>query len=102
MPIMITPEGKRSADGQMQAFKVGFLKLAYLAKVPVVPAGVSGTYDVLSKEKLIPRPGPITVRYGCPDTAFLETADRLDAGAIERGHVENIRSLVSGLLVASD
>ena len=53
-PIMITPEGTRSVDGHMQAFKAGFLKLAYLAKVPIVPVGISGTSKCFQKRSSSP------------------------------------------------
>jgi 1-acyl-sn-glycerol-3-phosphate acyltransferase len=42
-PLMIFPEGTRSPDGNLQAFKDGAFKLAHEAGCPVIPIAVHGT-----------------------------------------------------------
>ena len=47
--MLIFPEGTRTADGKLQAFKKGGFVLAIQAGMPVVPLCVCGTYDVVVK-----------------------------------------------------
>jgi len=48
-PLLIFPEGTRSQDGVLQAFKDGAFKLAAEAGCPVIPVAISGTYRGLPK-----------------------------------------------------
>lgn len=43
--VGIYPEGERSWDGVLQPFRRGTLRFLLRAGVPIVPCGVSGTYD---------------------------------------------------------
>jgi len=47
--VMIFPEGTRSRDGELQAFKDGAFRLAIEAGVPVLPLAVNGAYTALVK-----------------------------------------------------
>lgn len=47
--LVIFPEGGRSPDGNLQAFKPGAAFLACRAGVPVVPIYLCGTRDILAK-----------------------------------------------------
>lgn len=51
-PLLLFPEGTRTLDGRLQAFKDGGFKLALEAGVPVIPVAISGTYDALPKTGL--------------------------------------------------
>ena len=53
--ISIHPEGTRSTTGKLLKAKTGIVRLALAAKVPVLPVGLIGTYDILPKGKLIPK-----------------------------------------------
>lgn len=55
------PEGTRSKDGKMGVFKKGSLRIGLMAKVPIYPAVIDGTKDVVSKGKLFIRPSRVTV-----------------------------------------
>lgn len=54
-PLLIFPEGTRSRDGRLQAFKDGAFKLAREANVPVIPVALQGTHETLPKHGLVLR-----------------------------------------------
>ena len=53
--IAIHPEGTRTLTGKLQKGKTGVARLALAAKVPVVPVGLVGTFEILPKGKYIPK-----------------------------------------------
>jgi len=53
--ILIFPEGTRSADGRLQAFKLGAFTLAQASRVPILPIVIEGTADALPKRGLVLR-----------------------------------------------
>jgi 1-acyl-sn-glycerol-3-phosphate acyltransferase len=55
--LLVFPEGTRSLDGTIRPWKLGFLKLAIAAKVPIVPVAIKGTFDILPKGKALPKFG---------------------------------------------
>ncbi len=55
IPILLFPEGTRSADGALQHFKEGAFRLAMDAGVPVIPVALSGTFETLPKHGLVLR-----------------------------------------------
>lgn len=61
--IMMFPEGTRSIDGRLKAFKPGAFALALRARVPIVPIIIEGTADALPKSGFVLRGyHPIRVR----------------------------------------
>jgi 1-acyl-sn-glycerol-3-phosphate acyltransferase len=62
--LILYPEGTRSQNGEMQAFKSGAALFAIELDVPVVPAYIEGTHHILPKGHYVPRAGPVTVRFG--------------------------------------
>jgi 1-acyl-sn-glycerol-3-phosphate acyltransferase len=62
--LILYPEGTRSQDGEMRAFKSGAVLFAMELDVPVVPAYIEGTHHILPKGHYVPRAGPVTVRFG--------------------------------------
>lgn len=74
--VTLFPEGTRSEDGELGELKPGIALLVSRAGVPVVPAGVAGTFGAWPRHRLFPRPHPIRVHYGPPITqADLEGLD---------------------------
>ena len=65
-PIVVFPEGTRSPDGRVQPLKKGPFYLAELAGVPIVPVGIHGTRNALSKNGVIVRSAEVDVAIGAP------------------------------------
>jgi 1-acyl-sn-glycerol-3-phosphate acyltransferase len=75
--VIIFPEGTRSLDGRLQAFKSGGFHLALDAQMPVIPVTVSGSWQLTPKRSLQLRSGTVKVVYGAPiATAGLTIRDR--------------------------
>jgi 1-acyl-sn-glycerol-3-phosphate acyltransferase len=64
--IVILPEGHRTPDGRLRPFKKLPFHLAKQAKVPVIPIGLSGLFQLKNKGSWLIRPGTVTVRFGQP------------------------------------
>ena len=64
--IGIYPEGTRTLTGKLQRGKTGAARLALAARVPILPVGLIGTFDILPKGKNIPRFKRATVNIGKP------------------------------------
>jgi 1-acyl-sn-glycerol-3-phosphate acyltransferase len=62
--LILYPEGTRSPDGEMRPFKPGVGFFVSELGVPVVPAYIEGTHNILPKGHFLPRPGSVTVRFG--------------------------------------
>src|SRR4030042_429205 len=64
--VMVFAEGTRSADGKIQEFKKGGLKIAITHKIPILPVTVNGSRRVLPKGSLVVKPGKIQIVIGDP------------------------------------
>jgi 1-acyl-sn-glycerol-3-phosphate acyltransferase len=64
--LAVFPEGTRTSDGKLQEFKPGAFKIALRAEVPIVPVTIRGTFKLLPKTTLAPRPGRVDVFIGEP------------------------------------
>ena len=64
--IGIHPEGTRTLTGKLQKGKTGVARLALAAKVPVVPVGLIGTFDILPKGGYVPKLKKATMNIGKP------------------------------------
>lgn len=62
----IYPEGTRSLDGRLYRGRTGVARLALLTGAPVVPVALGGTDRVQPVGSRVPRPHPVTVRFGAP------------------------------------
>jgi 1-acyl-sn-glycerol-3-phosphate acyltransferase len=62
--LILYPEGTRSFDGQMRDFKAGISLFVRELALPLVPAYIEGTHQILPKGSSVPRPGRLTVRFG--------------------------------------
>jgi len=66
MSVVVFPEGSRSPDGSIQPFKKGGFTLAIKSGVPVVPIAITGSRDIMPKDKLSAASGEIRIRIGNP------------------------------------
>jgi long-chain acyl-CoA synthetase len=98
-PVLIYPEGRRSAGGELQPFKAGIGLLGVELGVPIVPCRIEGTHASLPKGKLWPRRSRVRVRFGAPITmddyrAQYGTGDRRE---LWRRVAEDVRAAVERL-----
>ena len=74
------PEGTRSRDGRLQAFKKGLFIMAIKARALVIPVSVSGATRIMLKGKPVIHPGRIRITIHDPIEAGkypLEKRDEL-------------------------
>lgn len=64
--IGIFPEGTRSKNGKLQKGKTGVARLALAARVPVIPVGLIGTFEIMPKGKRIPKLKRAKINIGKP------------------------------------
>ena len=65
--LILFPEGTRSPDGTVRAFKSGVGMIACRFQLPVIPARNFGAFEAFSKKSKFPRLGKaLTVVYGEP------------------------------------
>lgn len=99
-PVLIYPEGTRSANGRLQPFKAGIGWLGVELGVPIVPCYIEGTYAALPKGKTIPRRAKTRVTFGPPITMEQYLAQRhnhADKRELYRRIAEDVRSVVERL-----
>jgi len=63
---LIFPEGTRSRDGRIQAFKRGGFFLALESRAPIVPITIGGTYGLMPRGSIFPHRGRVKVRFYPP------------------------------------
>lgn len=71
VPVLLFPEGGRQKSGTIADFKVGSIKLAVDAGVPIVPTAVIGGFEAMPKGRSWPVSGrpPVRVVFGEPVVA---------------------------------
>ena len=88
LSFLIFPEGTRSNDGRVQAFRRGGFFLALSAGAPIVPVSIRGAFRIMPRGRWIPRRGTVDVVFHPP----VETAG-LAAGGMD-GLIEAVRGAV--------
>ncbi len=66
MPVVIFPEGGRTATGQLKPFLPGAFFLAVRAQVDIVPMALVGTYELLPMNTYHIKPRPLELLVGKP------------------------------------
>ncbi len=62
--VTLFPEGTRSADGELGPLKPGIALLVRRARTPIVPVGLSGTFEVWPRSRFWLAPHPIRIHFG--------------------------------------
>ena len=87
--VLIFPEGTRSRDQSIKAFKKGGFVLAVESGVPIVPVVIHGTWRIMSKNGLMIRPGNVT----------LEILEPIETRDYSRGTKDELLERVRGVIV---
>lgn len=66
MSVVVFPEGSRTFDGKVNAFRRGAYTLAVEFGLPVVPVTIDGAFDVMPRTAWLPRPGNIKLTVHRP------------------------------------
>jgi 1-acyl-sn-glycerol-3-phosphate acyltransferase len=94
--VGIFPEGPFSVRGRLERGLPGVALLALRSGVPVVPAGICGTWEALRGRRFyLPRATPLTVRFG-PPRRFSPNGS--SARAARREVTERIMADIAALL----
>ena len=64
--VLVFPEGTFVESPGILPFRLGAFKSAVETGRPVVPVAIRGTREILSADRWLPRPGPVTVTIGAP------------------------------------
>jgi 1-acyl-sn-glycerol-3-phosphate acyltransferase len=88
LSLIVFPEGTRSVDGRVAAFKGGSFYLALEAGLPIVPLSVVGSRHIMLKGRLATYPGDVRLIVHDPiDTREL-------AGTDPRAFAERVRAVI--------
>jgi 1-acyl-sn-glycerol-3-phosphate acyltransferase len=91
----IYPEGTRSVDGRLYRGYTGVARIAMASGAPVIPTAVMGTRESVPKGKLIPRPVPVTVRFGAP--LYFEIENGEDEKTALRRFTDDVMRAIASL-----
>ena len=93
--VGIFPEGPFSVRGRLERGLPGVGLLAARAGVPVVPAGIRGTYQALvGRRGYIPRRHPLAVHFGPPRRFAVEGYGRRVRSSITQRIMDDIAALL--------
>jgi 1-acyl-sn-glycerol-3-phosphate acyltransferase len=93
--VVVFPEGTRSPDGRLMAFKRGGFLLAAKTGTPIVPVTISGSRKILPKGGWRLRPGTVDVYVGepIPMTGYRPGALRALVDEVHRTIENKLRAL---------
>ena len=89
MSVVVFPEGSRTPDGKLHAFKKGAFFLATEFNLPVVPITINGSYDVMPIWANLPRWGRIVLTIHKPIMPGPDGHNLPDLMAESRQAIEN-------------
>ena len=86
--VLIFPEGTRSRDGKLGAFKKGGFVLAIDSGVPIVPVVIEGTHEIMTKGKFQVNPGHVSMVIHKPIDTSAYTRET------KEGLMEGVRKVI--------
>jgi 1-acyl-sn-glycerol-3-phosphate acyltransferase len=86
--VVVFPEGTRSYDGVMRAFRKGSFRLALKAATPIVPLTIDGSHLVMRRGRVTVYPGKVKLTIGEPIP--VDGLSEADAAALS----ERVRDVV--------
>jgi 1-acyl-sn-glycerol-3-phosphate acyltransferase len=92
LSLIIGPEGTRSRDGRLAAFKKGFVHVAIATRLPVVPVLFVGAQKAWPVDTLRLAPHPVTVQVLDPVPTDDWSVERLEE------HLAHVHSLMADAL----
>ena len=93
MSLVVFPEGARTFTGKMGPFKKGAYQLALEFHLPLVPVTIDGSFKVMPRTTMLPRPGHIILTIHEPIAPPASEADRTEV-------IEQTRSAIESALPA--
>lgn len=96
--ILLFPEGTRSRDGKLQPARPGVGLTVTKSSAPVIPIRVFGTFEAYGRHVRIPRPYPVSVKYGRP-LDFKEL--RAEAATCDRQRLKAIHQQVANEIMTA-
>ena len=93
------PESWRSPTGELQQFLPGIGTLIERTGATALPAYIDGTFQAMPRWARIPRPHPVTVRFGSAQTA--DALRRGDADTAAECITDSLQQAVGGLAARS-
>jgi 1-acyl-sn-glycerol-3-phosphate acyltransferase len=91
MPLLVFPEGGRSANGRVQPFLAGAFFVAIRSGVPVVPMAIVGSFEAVPMNSFVIKPRPLTLVVGEPIAVEQFTAREMDRlAALAQKAVEDL------------
>jgi long-chain acyl-CoA synthetase len=87
--LLVFPEGKRTEDGTMKAFRLGTGLLIHELGAPVVPMRIDGLWELNQKNRHFAWPGEVSVRVGKP----IQYSAQAKAEEIVKDLAERVREL---------
>ncbi len=85
---LVYPEGRRTPDGEIHAFRPGIGMMAVRLQIAVIPVHIAGLFNVYSIHDRWPKPGRARVSFGKPlqfhsNTAFESAAKEIEQAVRE-------------------
>jgi 1-acyl-sn-glycerol-3-phosphate acyltransferase len=91
--VTVAAEGRRTRSGRLEPINPVLARIAMSADVPILPVGISGSFDALPPGGLLPRPKKIVVRAGAPF--------RIERGTDVSAAAQRIRREIAAVLPAA-
>lgn len=87
--LVIFPEGRRTDDGNIGAFKKTFAILSKELKVPILPVRITGGYEAMPRGKKFPNTHKITMEYLKPvmpssDDTYDEISEKVKTAILDK------------------